>query len=44
MVSHAHTVFDACGGMTDAALYQKLQSFLEGFAVFIQAQRASSSR
>jgi NAD(P)H-dependent FMN reductase len=40
MVSHAHTLFDADGQLTDAKMAEQLRDFVAGFAAHVQRRRA----
>jgi chromate reductase len=42
MASRAHTLFDASGDLTDAALRSQLTEFMRGFVAFVKARPASS--
>ena len=36
MASRAHTLFDASGALTDAALRKQLTTFMEGYVAFVK--------
>ena len=39
LISEASTVFDSNGRVTDAAVQNRIRTFVEGFATFVEAQR-----
>ena len=41
MASRAHTLFDASGDLTDAALRKQLTEFMRGYVAFVTAQPAA---
>jgi chromate reductase, NAD(P)H dehydrogenase (quinone) len=42
LISAASQVFDADGRVADAAMQARIRAFVEGFALFVEAQRQSS--
>jgi hypothetical protein len=39
LISEASTVFDRNGRVIDAAVQNRIRTFVEGFATFVEAQR-----